>query len=331
MSPGSSNMSDTTADFSKPNDITFQVPKLRDNGSNWTDYDNRIRRAMGAKGMLRIVEGKAVVPVMYAQVNGTYVSSDGKTPATEDQLEAREEKIVDYEKRSYLAEHMILTSVSPRMASLIRNMKSANEMWVKVKEDCTNKSMIHVIDAEAQFAAMTCSDSSDPATHLSDMKSHLELMEKRFQNLNAIGSTWDASRYSQAILSSLPESYRPIIQTLSVQKESTGKLPDSSALYKIIINEANHRVIQSNNSGSAMYANDKAKKAKKPKKKFNGECFGCGEKGHKKPDCPKEKADKSEDRSSSKDKKTKVKDTKSESVAAVAEAEDEMFAFTATS
>jgi gag-polypeptide of LTR copia-type len=270
-------MSESVANFSKPNDIAFQVPKLRDDGSNWTDYETRIRRAMGAKGVLRILEGTAIVPQMYNMVGGVYVTMDGKTPASEDQIETREEKIVDYEKRSNLAEYMILTSVSSRMGSLIRNLKSAKEMWEKVKEDCTNKSTIHVIDAEAQFAAMRCSDNSDPTAHVSEMKAHLELMEKRFQNLNAIGSTWDGPRYSQAILSSLPESYRPIVQTLSVQRESTGKLPDSSALYKIIVNEANHHLIQSQNgSGSAMYASDKGKKAKKLKKKFTGECFGCG-------------------------------------------------------
>src|SRR5271170_7891846 len=189
MSPGSRTMSESVANFSKPNDIAFQVPKLRDDGSNWTDYETRVRRAMGAKGVLRILEGTAIVPQMYNLVGGVYVTTDGITPASEDQIETREEKIIDYEKRSNLAEYMILTSVSSRLGSLIQNLKSAKEMWEKVKEDCTNKSTIHVIDAEAQFAAMRCSDNSDPTTHVSEMKAHLELMEKRFQNLNAIGST----------------------------------------------------------------------------------------------------------------------------------------------
>jgi hypothetical protein len=96
MSPGSSNMSISTTDFSKPNNIAFQVLKLRDDGSNWTDYETHIRRAMGVKGVLRIVDGNAIVLVMYNLVNGMYVTSDGKTPASEDQIDAWEDKVINY-------------------------------------------------------------------------------------------------------------------------------------------------------------------------------------------------------------------------------------------
>jgi hypothetical protein len=104
------------------------------------------------------------------------------------------------------------------------------------------------------------------------MKAHLELMEKHFQNLNAIGSTWDGAQYSQLILSSLPESYQPIVQTLSVQQQSTRKLPDSATLYKIIMNEVTHWVIlaeKGNRSESPIYAKNKSRKVKKQKVKFS--------------------------------------------------------------
>jgi hypothetical protein len=45
---------------------------------------------MGSKGLWRHVEGKAVAPAPYAVVNGIPVTSDGKTAATEEQIEARE-------------------------------------------------------------------------------------------------------------------------------------------------------------------------------------------------------------------------------------------------
>jgi hypothetical protein len=61
------NMSDTTMSISKSND-TFQVPKLHDDGSDWVDYEAHIWKAMGAKGLLRIVEGTAIKLVMYYMV-----------------------------------------------------------------------------------------------------------------------------------------------------------------------------------------------------------------------------------------------------------------------
>ena len=72
--------------------------------SNWADYAPRIQKAMGSKGLWRHIEGKAVAPMAYTVVDGIPVISDGKTPATEEQIEAWEMRIIDYEKRKYLAQ-----------------------------------------------------------------------------------------------------------------------------------------------------------------------------------------------------------------------------------
>ena len=83
--------------------ITLAVPKLRDNGSNWADYLPRLQNAMGAKGLWRHVEGTATAPVLFAVTNGIPMLSDGKTPAIEDQIDAKESKMIDFERREYLA------------------------------------------------------------------------------------------------------------------------------------------------------------------------------------------------------------------------------------
>ena len=36
---------------------SLSVPKLHDNGSNWADYEPRLRKAMGSKGLWRHVDG----------------------------------------------------------------------------------------------------------------------------------------------------------------------------------------------------------------------------------------------------------------------------------
>ena len=79
--------------------ITLAMPKLCDNGSNWADYLPRLQNAMGAKGLWRHVEGTATAPVLFAVTNGIPMLSDGKTAATEDQIDAKESKIIDFEKR----------------------------------------------------------------------------------------------------------------------------------------------------------------------------------------------------------------------------------------
>ena len=96
------------------------MPKLCDDGINWADYLPRLQNAMGAKGLWRHVEGTATVPVPFAIINRKPMLSDGKTPAMEDQIDAKESKILDFEKREYLARHILLSTTSIRLGSKIR-------------------------------------------------------------------------------------------------------------------------------------------------------------------------------------------------------------------
>jgi hypothetical protein len=81
---------------------------------------------MGSKGLWRHVEGKAVTPAPYAVVNGIPITSDGKTPATEEQIEARETRIIDYKKCEYLVQHVILSMTSTHLGMKIKDLKMAN-------------------------------------------------------------------------------------------------------------------------------------------------------------------------------------------------------------
>ena len=83
--------------------ITLAMPKLHDDGSNWADYLPRLQNVMGAKGLWRHIEGTATVPVSFAVTNGIPMLSDGKTAVMEDQTDAKESKIMEFEKREYLA------------------------------------------------------------------------------------------------------------------------------------------------------------------------------------------------------------------------------------
>ena len=94
---------------------SLAVPKLCDDGSNWADYQPRLQYAMGAKGLWRHVEGTATVPMPYAVNNGIPMLSDGKTPAMEDKIEVKESKIIEFEKREYLARHILMSTTSTHL------------------------------------------------------------------------------------------------------------------------------------------------------------------------------------------------------------------------
>ena len=66
---------------------SLSVPKLHDDGSNWADYEPRVERVLGTKGLWRHVVGTAIALKPYAVVARVPVLADGITQASDDQVE----------------------------------------------------------------------------------------------------------------------------------------------------------------------------------------------------------------------------------------------------
>ena len=58
----------------------------------------------------------------------------------------------------------------------LKSLKTVKEMWDVVKMDATLKSTLNILDAEDQLLSMKLEDNEDPATHLSELKQHFQLM-----------------------------------------------------------------------------------------------------------------------------------------------------------
>ena len=151
---------------------SLAVPKLHDDRSNWADYQPRLQYTMGAKGLWRHVEGTATAPVPYAVNNRIPMLSDGKTPAMEDQIEVKESKIMEFEKREYLARHILMSTMSTCLRTKIKGLATAEDMWKVVKDDAMLKSMLYLLDAEDQLSSMKLAKNKDAKAHLAELKSH---------------------------------------------------------------------------------------------------------------------------------------------------------------
>ena len=130
----------------------------------------------------------------------------------------KESKITDYNKREYLAQHIILSTTSTQLGIKLKSLKTAKEMWDIVKMDATSKSTLYILDAEDQLSSMKLEDNEDPATHLSKLKQYFQLMLQQHKNLMKIGSEISETRLNTMIMSSLLESYRPTLQTITVSE-----------------------------------------------------------------------------------------------------------------
>ena len=112
----------------------------------------------------------AIAPVPYAITSRVAVLSDGKTPATEEQLELKESKIIEFEKREYLAQHIILLTTSAQLRAKIKDMSTAEEMWKTIKDDATSKNTLFLLDVEDQLNSMKLGDNDNLKTHLTELK-----------------------------------------------------------------------------------------------------------------------------------------------------------------
>ena len=350
---GTGDQATTSLSIGSNSDSTaLSVPKLRDDGSNWSDYEPRIERALGSKGLWRHVLGTAIAPKPYALLEGVPVIADGKTHATEDQIESKEAKIADFDKKEYLAQHVILSTTSTRIGVKIKGLKSAKEMWDAVKSDATMKSTLFILDAEDQLSSMKLADNDDSKTHLSELKQHFQLMLQRQENLLKMGSEISDTRFNTMIMSSLPESYRPTLQTITAAERASSltggtssKRMKPSDLIAFLIEEAQHRVIndeRTKDSELALAAHakrtgkskSKGGKGKEKAKDSDSDitCHNCGAVGHKKKDCWAKGGGKEGQGPRQKKKKSgKSPDKPDETVVVANEKDDGLFAFTCTS
>jgi hypothetical protein len=174
-------MSDIAISSSTQN--SFSIPKLRDDGSNWTDYEPRVKNALGAKGLWKHAEGRARQPVPLVVVNGVLMARGSTTTAaTEDEIDTAEKKMDDYEKNEAYAKHIILSSTSPCLSSKIKNEFTAKIMWDAVVTDVKNKSTLQQLDLVELLQNMRLDEGSNATTHLAEMETHFCIMEERHDN-----------------------------------------------------------------------------------------------------------------------------------------------------
>ena len=133
----------------------------------------------------------------------------------------------------------------------------------------------------------------------SNVKVHIQLLNTMYQQLKGMGEEISESDFTTLILTPLPKSYRPLINTISLQNRvNTSKPLKPSTVMESILEEFDRLQIkecQSKAAENAMLA--KGGKGKGKKKKGSTQqsrnvanpdinCWNCGEKDHSHTRCP---------------------------------------------
>jgi hypothetical protein len=170
--------------------------------------------------------------------------ADGKTEATEDQVEIREEKVDKYKWKENLAQHILPSTTSSHISSKIKNLHTTNEMLTVIQTNVTSKSTLFIIDVEDQLTSMHCAESMDPKGHLAEVKAHFDLMMKCHDNLLSMGSQLSEMRFATMIMLSLPPSYRLALQTITATLKANKTLIAVEDLVAFFTEEVQHRLIE---------------------------------------------------------------------------------------
>ena len=133
----------------------------------------------------------------------------------------------------------------------------------------------------------------------SNVKTHIQSLNAMYQQLKGMGEVITETDFKTLILASLPKSYRPLINTISLQNCANPTAVKPAIVMESILEEFDRLQIkdsQSKTAENAMMATGIKGKGKKKKSPMHPsgnltnpdiECWNCGEKGHVRSKCPK--------------------------------------------
>lgn len=162
--------------------------------------------------------------------------------------------------------------VERRQHPLIRELRTAKEVWLKLKNEHQKTSMCSRVSLICQICDRKLPEGGDVATHIYDL-------EELFAKLRSAGKDLGEDVQVAMLLRSLPMSYDQVRTALLIMKDEDLKLDYVKG--KILDQE---RKMNEGEAGDTPVAYKVAFKRKLI-------CYGCGKEGHRKVDCPAEMSD----------------------------------------
>jgi hypothetical protein len=140
---------DSTMESTLPstNSSLFNVPKLAEDGSNWITYKERTLTAIGARGLMGHIDGRAIELISFDVDKTTKVvtKKDG-TPATQTEIDELDKKIDEYYQKNSLVKQQIFSTITDRLLLRIQKLKDASEIWKEICQIHEGKTELVQID-----------------------------------------------------------------------------------------------------------------------------------------------------------------------------------------
>ena len=281
MSPAMDSMHSTSTS------TLYNVPQLAKDGGNWITYKERVTTAVYARGLRRYLEGRAVCPAPLAMSTATVPVPvmPGGSNATEAEIEAHEVKIDEYHQKDSLVKQQLFSTITDRVLLRVQKVGASSAVWAAICKIHEDKSDLVQIDLRRRLSDTRCEESADIRNHFGEL---LKLREA----LAGMGTSLSDTDFTAIIMSSLPESYRPILSSMSAGARIAKTSLTPYDLISFVTEEYEHHQLMTSRvakkSGNSAFSADAQKRKGSAQVKGASPdtvCYNCNRKGHFKSDC----------------------------------------------
>jgi hypothetical protein len=119
----------------------FNILKLTEDRSNWITYKEHTLTAIGARGLMCYVNGRARKPEPFPHDE----DEDGETP-TEALIEALYKTIDEYYQKDSLVKQQIFSTITDCLLLRVQKLESASSIWAKICDIHEGKTELIQID-----------------------------------------------------------------------------------------------------------------------------------------------------------------------------------------
>ena len=274
MSPDHTSMSSTSIKV-------VNLPKLKDNGSNWITYKERVLNTLTSKGLLRHITGTAKVPPEIEERDDKKLYLVGTSPELDEAaLEAAYQKADEFAQKEACVRDIIYETISHSTFAQIKGEKTAALMWKKLM-DMNEKKNEDVYGATLdRIMLMKCDDDAN-------VRKHITAMTDLKEALAEMGNPLTDKMFSAYIRRSMPDSYKPLFTAINTASSLSDKPCTSDTLIQQIYmladsNQAlkdNEKTVEAAMSASAK-SKPKGKGKGKSTSKLKCSNSSCGLTGH---------------------------------------------------
>ncbi|CCO37765.1 Retrovirus-related Pol polyprotein from transposon TNT 1-94 Includes: RecName: Full=Protease [Rhizoctonia solani AG-1 IB] len=256
------------------NKKTYEIPLLKDDGSNYTAWKFRQTTVLCMRKLLSIATGAEPAPV-------ALTTEEAKDSA---KVSEQVERMAKWKQRDDEAFSQITLNMEDGVMNDIVDTTSANEAWTRIVERWEGKGMQSLSFLYQQLMSTKIEEEEDLTTGFNSIKSTVS-------KIKTLGESISDFLLAQIIMNALPPSYAivsTVIQTSTQQAAIT-----SDAVCEAALREEERRrkgggitaMFAQSSKGKSMTKKSARNDPKGKKKDLGPPCANCSKPGHTKQEC----------------------------------------------